>query len=964
MSKKSISSVEVLIERLGYADSSNMIYFSKMNGDNIFPHINDIIQRINPYAYYILDGKPFVLFFEESSENSLEQLSKLVWNSQIPIVFFCGTNDIRIYNGYSIDSSKLLIQLEEMDINSCNEESPFSYWNITSPEFWGKHLKKYSHKKLNDALLENITYITKTLKDEHKINFATNFVLRLIFIRYLIDRGVDLGYKNFNGDIEQSQKQLLKLVTNKKALYSLFSHLKEKFHGNLFDLGNELDDPKLTDAALDLVAKFLSGILQMSNGQYSLFPLYDFSIISVELISNIYEIMLGKQKQDEYKAFYTPNYLADFILQQKIFPYLSRKKKAVVLDPSCGSGIFLVSIYRRMVEENLGDDLYSDNDEMLINILRNNIYGVDYSKDAIDVAIFSLYLTALDYKDPKTLVRFDLPDLREKNLLESDFFNEEKLSNLSKMDFDFIIGNPPWGKIKTGLHMQYCEEHGHKKRQQNSEICRSFVFRVKDFSNKNTQCCLILHSKILYTQKKPSREFRKYVLENAVIEKVIEMSSVRELVFENAKGPAVVVIFKYKEKDCINNKITYISLKPNIFFKLFNLIVIEKNDIKHIEQNFLIQHDWAWKTIVFGFSGDMDIILSLKKKYKTIEKYLSDQIPKLVVNVGVKYADGEIDAEHLCGLKLIQSKHAINHFSVDISTKNKFTKEKIDRARPKEMFDPPHCVINKWEDHSNFSIFSAYSAVKVVFTDSVYLIKGEFSQKNLLLNLVGLFNSDFFTYLNLMLGSSTGIEREQCFKDEIIQFPCAYNAVIPNIVASIQAKKEEFHLGTSSKNQNEIKLNKIIFDMFNLSDNEFIDYAMKVQIPQLKDSFDIYRKVGMDDLRAYCKCFDDHFSYVYGKSKKYIEIIFYPDVVNRFTIFELKIIDAKPKEKIKFSDSNDKTILTKFMVNKHNDLFYRIDNVIYSDKSSFFIIKPNHYKNWHRAIARIDLNDVVDQIFQ
>jgi hypothetical protein len=963
VSKKIITPVELLINRLGYSNSSNLIYFSKKDANKLFPHIKDIIRKINPYAYYLLDGKPFVLFFDESSENSLGQLSKLVWNSQIPIVFFCGTSDIRIYNGYSIDSSKLLIKLEEMDINSCNEESPFSYWNITSPEFWGNHLKKYSHKKLNDALLENITYITKILKDDREINFSTKFVLRLIFIRYLIDRGVDLGYKNFNGDIEKSQNQLLKLVTNKKALYLLFSHLKEKFHGNLFDLGNELNDPKLTEEVLDLVAKFLSGVLQMSNGQYSLFPLYDFSIISVELISNIYEIMLGKQKQDEYKAFYTPNYPVDFILQQRIFPYISKKKKAVVLDPSCGSGIFLVGIYRRIVEENLCDGLYSDNDEMLIDILKNNIYGVDYNKDAIDVAIFSLYLTALDYKDPRTLVRFDLPDLREKNLFESDFFNEEKLSNLLKIDFDFIIGNPPWGKVKTGLHMQYCEERGHKKRQQNSEICRSFVFRVKDFSNKNTQCCLILHSKILYTQKKPSKEFRKYILENTVIEKIIEMSSVRELVFENAKGPAVIVMFKYKEKDCIRNKITYISLKPNIFFKLFNVIVIEKNDVKHIEQDFLIQNDWAWKVIVFGFSGDMDIILSLKKKYKTIEKYLSDQTPKLTVNVGVKYADGEISARHLLGLKLIQSKHAINHFFVDISTKNKFMKEKIDRVRPKKVFDPPHCVINKWEDHANFSIFSAYSEIRVVFTDSVYLIKGEFSQKDQLLNLVGLFNSDFFTYLNLMLGSSTGIEREQCFKEEIMQFPYAYNAAIPNIVASIQAQKEEFHLEGSCKNQNEIKLNKIIFDMFNFSNNEFIDYALKIQIPQLKDSFDIYRKVSANDLLAYCKCFDDHFSYVYGKSKKYVEIIFYPNVVNRFTIFELKILDAKPKEKINFSDSNDKTILTKFMINKHNDLFYRIDNVVYIGTSSFFIIKPNHYKNWHRAIARIDLNDVIGQIF-
>jgi hypothetical protein len=47
---------------------------------------------------------------------------------------------------------------------------------------------------------------------------------------------------------------------------------------------------------------------QLTKGQLSLFPLYDFNIIPVELISNIYERFLGDEKQQEDKAFYTPPY--------------------------------------------------------------------------------------------------------------------------------------------------------------------------------------------------------------------------------------------------------------------------------------------------------------------------------------------------------------------------------------------------------------------------------------------------------------------------------------------------------------------------------------------------------------------------------------------------------------------------------------------------------------------------------
>ncbi|MFN1877588.1 hypothetical protein ACK2FP_17725 [Clostridioides difficile] len=92
------------------------------------------------------------------------------------------------------------------------------------------------------------------------------------------------------------------------------------------------------------------------------------------------------------------------------------------------------------------------------------------------------------------------------------------------------------------------------------------------------------------------------------------MSSVRKLVFKNADAPAAVISFKYNEsEENLNNRIIYTSLKPNVFFKLFNIIVIEKYDVKYISQKLLLENDWAWKTIVYGFSKDIDIIMNIKK---------------------------------------------------------------------------------------------------------------------------------------------------------------------------------------------------------------------------------------------------------------------------------------------------------------------------------------------------------------
>ena len=100
--------------------------------------------------------------------------------------------------------------------------------------------------------------------------------------------------------------------------------------------------------------------------QRSLFDLYDFEIIPVELISSIYENFIGNikeneklnlSKQKDIKAYYTPSYLVDYVLSQTVTPFLENKTKkdtdCKVLDPACGSGIFLVETIRKIVEKEL-----------------------------------------------------------------------------------------------------------------------------------------------------------------------------------------------------------------------------------------------------------------------------------------------------------------------------------------------------------------------------------------------------------------------------------------------------------------------------------------------------------------------------------------------------------------------------------------------------------------------------------
>lgn len=964
--------IDFVISQLGYDTSSNLYLPEKYQDSTLSLHARKILSDLDPYAAYIVNDAPFIVFFDRiiSDEIALKDISKHIWNAQIPVAIFCDENSVKVFNGASINMKDYTIkQVREYAISECAAESDFSFWNIADPLFWELYSSDYSDTRLNKCLLDNISYLTNELKNTYHITFATKLVLRLIFIRYLIDRGVDLAYQNFSADTIQSKAEFLRIVRDKQSLYDLFNYLKTKFNGNLFDLGDEVYCSELTANVFDLLADFLSGEIALSSGQMSLFSMYDFNIIPVELISNIYEILLGKEVQNEDNAFYTPNYLVEYILNRTVTRSLKEKAEFTVLDPACGSGIFLVNCYRKIIEEKLTKNQYCEDDALLANLLSHNIFGIDKNDEAIDVTIFSLYLTVLDYKDPKTLFGFEFPNLKGKNLFVADFFDESALQVLSDLNirFDFIIGNPPWGSVKNGLHINYCRANGYNHMQQNNEISRSFVFRAKDFSDENTICTFILHSKLLYNQKGPAVKFRKYLLEHVRLISIIEMSSVRKLVFENAKAPAIILSFNYNQGNNLKNKFSYTSFKPNIFFRLFSLLVAEKNDVKFVSQELLYKYDWAWKTMVYGFSGDVENIIKLKESFITIKEAVRATTPPLLCGSGIQDHLGDAqDATSLLGLPLLNSDDGVDHFSINISDESAFDKPKIHRVRNRKLFDPPHCFTAKGLNCSNYKMRSVFSDKQVVCKETMYVIKGDESQVDMLFNLVGLMNSSLFAYLNLMIGSSLGIEREQRFMTEVLSFPYTFSE-------EIARQTKELHLLCNSDNQNyesEItthidKLDHLVLTAFGLANNDFVDYALTIQIPELIGSreSEAYRKVTTDDLKIYSECFIKQISAIYSQLRKTVSIKIYPNILNCYAAVELFVSDNVSQDDYIISEyPDDKELFSRFILSAYNDKFCQMRDVVCFGERSFYILKPNYFKYWHPAISKLDLSDVIDQI--
>ncbi len=342
MLKNINKSTELIIKKMGYTESDHLFYYDELYNAPQKTRLQyqtiKNLKEIKPYAFYCVENKPFILFFNNiSDKEKLKKINKKIWNMQIPVVIFDDINCIKIFNGSCLEFDKIQLSLIKVeDIDEIDEKNEFSYWNINRKDFWIKYEKTYQNKKLNEFMLENIKYITQKLKNEYKLEFATKLILRVIFIRYLIDKGVDIGYNEFTNDIEESRERLIKIAKDKIQLYELFRYLKEKFNGNLFELSDELNNANLTQDVFSLISAFLSGKEKQKTGQQSLFSMYDFDIIPVSLISNIYEILLGEEKQKADKAFYTPDYLVKYVVEQAV-DKAKIKESLVTLDPSCGS---------------------------------------------------------------------------------------------------------------------------------------------------------------------------------------------------------------------------------------------------------------------------------------------------------------------------------------------------------------------------------------------------------------------------------------------------------------------------------------------------------------------------------------------------------------------------------------------------------------------------------------------------
>lgn len=151
---------------------------------------------------------------------------------------------------------------------------------------------------------------------------------------------------------------------------------------------------------LALLADFIRGDLDMPSRQMCLWPQYAFDVIPLEPISSIYETFVT-ERAARGGIFYTPPYLVDFVLDD-VLPWDGAEWNLKIIDPACGSGVFLVKAFQRLVHRwRHANPEKPIRAESLRRLFERNIVGVDIDPRAVRVACFSLYLAMCDEMEPR-----------------------------------------------------------------------------------------------------------------------------------------------------------------------------------------------------------------------------------------------------------------------------------------------------------------------------------------------------------------------------------------------------------------------------------------------------------------------------------------------------------------------------------------------------------------------------------
>lgn len=213
------------------------------------------------------------------------------------------------------------------------------------------------------------------------------------------------------------------------------------------------------------------------------------------------------QKGDKNQAF-TPNHIAHFMCK---VGHITRKTR--VLDPTCGSGTFLVQAMAQALAK-------CETDQERLNVKKEQIYGIE-----ADDNVYGLATTNM-------LIHGD----GNSNIYCGSCFDMENI--IKDADIDLILMNPPYNASKDQVDKSYATTWG----KSTTDPSKGFYF-VEYVANivKKGRLITLLPMQAAIGDKGVIAEIKKSLLENHTLDAVFSFPS--EMFYPGASAVACCMVF-------------------------------------------------------------------------------------------------------------------------------------------------------------------------------------------------------------------------------------------------------------------------------------------------------------------------------------------------------------------------------------------------------------------------------------
>jgi hypothetical protein len=561
---------------------------------------------------------------------------------------------------------------------------------------------KSAHRRLIQAIEDLDEELS--LQDLLPKQIGRRLLVLTLLIAYLEDRKVlDAA---FFCEIHVGALGFFDVLGHGASLVKLLDKLAIQFNGDVFLLSDEHREILQNTDRLEKFARLVEGRTD-KGGQLTLWRLYSFQDLPVELISHVYQIFV----KDNAEAVYTPPFLVRLMLDEVLgWQRLDRMahRKEAVLDPACGSGVFLVEAYKRLILHWRYRHNWKTPNVATLRGLMRRVRGVDLEPGAIELAAFSLCLAMCEALDTRTLRNATklFPELVGVSLYEDCFFKAMRDGTLGN-DIGAVVGNPPFAsKLSTaGAKASFQEYEAKHGTLPDKQVAYLFLHDCMRVLVPGGVLCLLQQYNFLYNEQ--SADFCLRFFGKWDVREILDFVSVRGL-FPAADTKVVAVVAESQTPPSDR------LLLHAVFRRTGRVVARQGFDIDYYDLHWISRQivldagatgaRIIWRCNLLGGGRVLEFAQRLRKM-TTLVRYADDQH----WNRGEGFIEGSRGvsnpAEHIIGKKLLPS-NALAVGGVRRSAITVMKKKPIEGPRSEKRFTPPMLLVHEqmdlnhdvWED--------------------------------------------------------------------------------------------------------------------------------------------------------------------------------------------------------------------------------------------------------------------------